>query len=218
MWPILNLPPCERGEWHVPSRHVAEAYAFAASVPAVRSVFEAAGVQHWGIKVGPASAFTGPLRPGEPGVSHDCPVSLPRIRLEKRPYYGSPHDGAPSIISQQPGAGHDQGSGDAERRRQRTRSPRCGGAAEAREAAIGGESAVKQDEGEQWNEGAADSAVRFEEVERGVCDDADAWRLGQQAACGPRSTKPGSWPEFARRLSATSEPCLAFRNFDAFST
>ena len=109
MWPILFLPPLERGEWHVPSRHVAEAYALAANVPAIRAVFEAVGVpQEWlkDIKVGPTSAFTGP-------PSLRTPFSVfgqPPLSFLSRPYHGWRHDGAPP-----PHLG---------RTRQRTRSPR----------------------------------------------------------------------------------------------
>ncbi len=72
MWPVSNLPPFERGEWHLPSRHVAEAYAVATNVPAIRDVFEAAGVpleRLQGSRVGSTSAFTGPLPLGSPAIS-----------------------------------------------------------------------------------------------------------------------------------------------------
>jgi hypothetical protein len=93
MWPTLDLPPFQRGEWHVPSRHVAEAYALAAKVEAIRDVFD--GVLNGeatnalaAMAVGPESAFSGPLQlgrqPVEPLLSRQPTPQRTRSRSPRR--------------------------------------------------------------------------------------------------------------------------------------
>jgi hypothetical protein len=58
-WPILELPRLEQGVWHLPRKHVLQAYALAANVPAICRVFKAAGLPQQrlqGMEVGPESA------------------------------------------------------------------------------------------------------------------------------------------------------------------
>jgi hypothetical protein len=142
MWPILDMPPSERGEWHVQSRHIAEAYALAASVPAIRHVFEAAGVKHWGIKVGPASAFAGPTAKPNPWLEQRMsalrqPPPKPIAPAAASSAPGAPfnifaqprHVAPPQRLVSMPQPQHNRGNCDAEQRRrpmdrQRTRSPR----------------------------------------------------------------------------------------------
>ena len=65
--PVRHLSQFAHGEWHVPSKHVAEASALAATVPAIRDVFEDAGARlewmHGVIEAAarPTSPFPGPL-------------------------------------------------------------------------------------------------------------------------------------------------------------
>lgn len=78
MWPRLDSLH-ERGEYHTPSRHVLEAFALAAAVLPIRTVFSNAGVPRerlQGINIAPESAFTGPPLLGNPTATFSGPLLL----------------------------------------------------------------------------------------------------------------------------------------------